>query len=211
MINFSNEFSILQNAIHNNDWTWNNLASGYLSGLKVGHAMSNSSPKLGILKWVTTATDTYKLYNQALSLGFFEKYPRLLKPIQFAAIAVTGINLGLVVLKHLDAMDTGKKVDKKFWETENRIWNYTPMILALGTNFTTAWEFKNKPVEVTTFFATYMITGICNNYSFPPKESSLYTLPKIASWSARGNQFWNGNWQVRCTIAAKAVSKIFMK
>ncbi len=207
MIHFSNNFSVLQQAIKNKEWTWNNLASCYLSGVKVGRAMSNFSPKVGILKWVATAADTYKLYNQALALGFFEKYPRLLKPIQFAAVAVTVLNFGAVASKY--SAKASSKNAKDFWKTKNPIWNYSPLVLAMGTNITTGCEFKNKPVEAMTFFATYMITGISNHYSYPAKGTSISTLSKIASWSARGNQFWNGDWQVRCVFGVKAAYKIF--
>ncbi len=161
---------------------WIDVARGHLDGIKAVKA-SVSPQKAGYLKWMGYAADTYKLYNQAHTLGLFQRYPGLIRPIQISAIGISVYNLYTVYKRQTD-----------------QVWNWTPKVQALGTLAVTVIEIKEKPMKATIYFLTAAIAFL--------DRSTRY---KYSPWAAKGIVFWNVGWPERGIMVGKEIGKIWSK
>ena len=184
----SNIFLTVDLRLQRGDWEWMDVARGHLDGIK-GVKASLHRPKVGFFKWLGYVADTYKLYNQAHAVGFFQRYPGFVRPVQIGAIGLSVYNLYAYM-----------QVKPGHIETENQVWNWTPKVQALGTLALTVIEFKEKPMKATSYFFTAAIGFITQTTFF-----------KYSQWVAKGNLFWNVGWPERGGMAAIEICKRWSK
>jgi hypothetical protein len=100
-------FSPLLQSLDQRSWTWGDVASGHLSGRKAFVALSKSKYRVDFYQCVGSAANSYKLYNQAHTAGLFQRYPGLIRPIKYGAIALLTMNFLLAHLKAFNAVTYG--------------------------------------------------------------------------------------------------------
>lgn len=161
---------------------WIDAARGHLDGIKAFKALV-SPQKIGYLKWMGYAAETYKLYNQAHTLGLFQRYPGLIRPIQIGGMGISAYNLYTVYNRQAD-----------------RVWNWTPKVQALGNLAVTVIEIKEKPMKATTYLLTAAIAFLVNLSPFA-----------YSQWVAKGYVLWNVSWSERGMMVAKEIGKIWSK
>ena len=177
------------------------LSRGYLDGLKVGTAFGKYHHQVGIFSLIGNAFGSYKLFYQAHSLGFVEKFPRLIKPIKWGLITITGLNLATVVWNKLCLLEPNRS-DKDRYLTTSPVWNLTPKINTIGIIAATILEHKKQPERTLTFCASGAVVLALTAINF-----DTY-LPRYPAWAARSYLFITGDWSDRGGITFKAVKSV---
>lgn len=183
----SNIISTLDQTIQKRNWPWIDVSRGHLDGIK-GFKATEYYQKVHFFKWMGYVADSYKLYNQAHALGFFQRYPGFIRPIQIGVIGVSVYNLYILIQQGMRMRDP---------HTEDRVWNWTPKVQALGNLVVNVIEFKEKPMKATTYFLTAAASFIRHPKRLP------YT-----PWLAKGNVLWNAGWTERVGIVGLGILKI---
>ncbi len=202
------------NAIDTHNWRWIDVACGHLVGMKVGKEFTKSYHKEGFTNWIGTLFDSYKMYNQAKNLGLFEKFPGLIKPLKYGAIAIAVMNLQTFYMEHVKRVKEADLYIENGWGDDStlfqrfsaRIWNWTPKVLVISQFAVIAFEYQKRPMQAVACLSAAMITLAARTKILPEDLRLLWT---DSQWVAQANLAWNGNWAGPGIKVLKVFGKFF--
>lgn len=182
------------NAINTHNWTWSDVACGHLVGMKTGKEFTKYYHEEGFPNWIGTVFDSYKMYHQANSLGLFEKFPGLIKPLKYGAIAIALMNLQTVFMGHAKEVRLNGEYrlpSTPFQRFSARIWNWTPKVLVISQLAVIAFEYQKRPMRAFACLSAAMITLAARINIL---SDDIKPLWMNSQWVAQANLAWNGNW-----------------